>query len=145
MPETTAEPQQPAPEERHRLVRSPQAPARARHLLALFLRQVEGGEHYLYSGRLIVSELVTNAFQHGTRPGNRIPVNFRVEDGYLYVSVEDASSEKPIPRQATPDEKTGRGLLMIEVLSEEWGVSPREGIGKQVWARCAPADARQAL
>jgi anti-sigma regulatory factor (Ser/Thr protein kinase) len=92
-------------------------------------------------GELLVSELVTNALVHGTEAGQKIWVGFRVERDFLHIAVDDPSSEKPIPRQLSGDRETGRGLLMVEALAAEWGCGPREGVGKRVWARLAPAAA----
>ncbi|MCC9310428.1 ATP-binding protein [Kitasatospora sp. RB6PN24] len=83
---------------------------------------------------------MTNALKHGSRPGARIWYGFRLYDDFLYVAIEDASAMVPIPRQATDQQETGRGLQLIEALAAEWGVSPGSGIGKRVWAKYRPGE-----
>ncbi|GAA1937747.1 ATP-binding protein [Kitasatospora viridis] len=120
--------------------RSERAAGQARRLVSEFLAQVDGGERYLDDGRLVVSELVANAIQHGTRRGQRIRVSWRLAEGLLHLAVDDASNVHPIPRQAGADHEAGRGLSLVQTLTKEWGVSAREGIGKRVWAKCAPTE-----
>jgi len=54
------------------------------------------------------------------------------------LSVQDRSSVWPRRRSPGEAATSGRGLLMIDVLSEHWGVEPR-GDGKAVWCEFGPA------
>ncbi len=89
---------------------------------------------------VIVSELVTNAVRHGmserSRSADERPVKLSlVRNGRFVVCiVTDPSSEDPTV--LSPDDacETGRGLQLIEALSEAWGWSPLPGMGKAVWA-----------
>lgn len=130
--------QSPAPTPRdHRwLPRSRRSPGLARRQLREFLARVESGDRFAEVGELLLTELVTNAWQHGTRPGQRIWIGFELDpgSGQLYIAVEDASHTKPVPRPATGDQEAGRGLLLVEQLAHAWGCEPREGVGKRVWA-----------
>jgi anti-sigma regulatory factor (Ser/Thr protein kinase)/anti-anti-sigma regulatory factor len=79
---------------------------------------------------LIVSELVTNAVRHGRPP---VRVTVCADDRSVTVGVVDAASTPPLPRVATDDAESGRGLLLLSLLSVEHGVRP-EPPGKVVWA-----------
>jgi anti-sigma regulatory factor (Ser/Thr protein kinase) len=98
---------------------------------------------------LIVSELTTNAVQASEgligsrhsgrwRPG-RPPVRLWVRsDGErVLVQVWDGNDQMPKKQTVGPDEEHGRGLLLVESLSAEYGVYAfRGGEGKVVWAIC---------
>src|SRR3954451_6591770 len=89
---------------------------------------------------LLVSELVTNAVKH-TRDSSTLTL--AVAGGMIEVGVTDSGSfRRVIPAQRavlTPAStlvapESGRGLLIVEALSDSWGVTPA-GNGKQVWFR----------
>ncbi|MEV7865525.1 ATP-binding protein [Streptomyces sp. NPDC088124] len=84
---------------------------------------------------LVLSELVTNAVRHArVSPGREIETHFLPASGGLRLEVHDASSEQPRQRVPELDECGGRGLMLVEALAEQWGVSDRDGVGKVVWA-----------
>ncbi|MFE5580560.1 ATP-binding protein [Kitasatospora sp. NPDC056531] len=86
------------------------------------------------SACLIVSELVTNALVHGE---GRPSVVLELHCGKLHITVSDASGN-PLQRQAPDDSRaSGRGLDIVEALSEEWGVELIGSYGKAVWAVAA--------
>jgi anti-sigma regulatory factor (Ser/Thr protein kinase) len=78
---------------------------------------------------LLTSELVTNAVRHGRPP---VQLSIAVTEGRLIVSVLDHGSGLPHVVSAPPDATGGRGLHIVEAVSDEWGVSV-EGPGKAVW------------
>ena len=79
---------------------------------------------------LILSELATNCVRHARTP-YRIAIERRGE--VLRVEVEDGSAEPPVLRNPEPDDPTGRGLQIVDSLSESWGVDRRHGSGTVVW------------
>ena len=85
---------------------------------------------------LVVSELVTNGVR-ATRAMERDAVRmWLVSDlGRVVVFVWDASPRPPEPA-ADPgaDALSGRGLLLVEALSQRWGHFGYDGGGKVVWA-----------
>jgi anti-sigma regulatory factor (Ser/Thr protein kinase) len=92
------------------------------------------------TAELLLSELATNAVRHArVSPGREIGVRFELTDGQLRVEVADASDERPEQREAGPDDKGGRGLLLVDTLADDWGVCPRLGVGKLVWFVLKPA------
>jgi hypothetical protein len=42
-----------------------------------------------------------------------------------------------VARDAGREEQFGRGLTVVGMLVDEWGVCPRPGVGKTVWAQWA--------
>jgi serine/threonine-protein kinase RsbW len=97
---------------------------------------------------LLVSELVTNAVKH-TRAAPTLAL--AVAGGMIEAGVTDGGSLRgPIPVQrevVAPGSvrvlsETGRGLMIVEALSDDWGVTPN-GTGKQVWFRRAVAPSWQ--
>lgn len=93
---------------------------------------------------LIVSELVTNAVRHALAPrpqgaATEYPLWLGLvrEPGHLVCSVADPSPEPPRPRTAEASALDGRGLDLIDALSESWSWSPTEPRGKTVWASLA--------
>ena len=90
---------------------------------------------------LVLSELVTNAVTHAGSPrGREIETRFcRLSDGRLRIEVHDAGDHRPVLRRAADTDEGGRGLLLVDaVTAHQWGVSSRGGVGKLVWAVCAP-------
>lgn len=79
---------------------------------------------------LIVSELVTNAVRYGAPP---VRVSVTVDDRSVTVGVVDAARSLPQLRLAHDDAESGRGLLLLSLLSTEHGVRP-QAPGKVVWA-----------
>jgi len=79
---------------------------------------------------LLTSELVTNAIRHGEPP---VCLRAALEDSAVTVSVDDGSVLAPVPVDVTTwDASGGRGLHLVESLSDRWGVS-LDGVGKRVW------------
>ncbi|MEU6549333.1 ATP-binding protein [Streptomyces sp. NPDC046915] len=87
------------------------------------------------SAVLITSELVTNALTHSA--SERIVCRLLATPGRLRIEVEDQNrgSLRPVPRQAGPDDQSGRGLMLVEALSSDWGVAGlAHRYGRAVWA-----------
>jgi anti-sigma regulatory factor (Ser/Thr protein kinase) len=87
---------------------------------------------------LLTSELVTNAVTHGTPPaGTFVLLTIACDASGLRVDVHDGSADLPVPGEAAGDEteaeaETGRGLLLVTMLSAEWGFYRTSG-GKAVY------------
>ena len=52
----------------------------------------------------------------------------------VVILVWDASPVTPVAVHASEDAETGRGLLLVEAVSERWGHFTCDGGGKVVWA-----------
>ncbi|WP_329258225.1 ATP-binding protein [Streptomyces sp. NBC_01478] len=85
---------------------------------------------------LCVSELATNAILHGVPPGRGYALRLcGHRDGVLRVEVRD-SGTGDLRKVNTPyrdlDADSGRGLLLVSVVADKWGVGERAP-GKVVW------------
>jgi anti-sigma regulatory factor (Ser/Thr protein kinase) len=78
---------------------------------------------------LLVSELVTNAVRVSAQMPDRPPVRLQLRsDGTrLLVLVSDASPEPPVRKDAAPGEESGRGLVLVDELSDRWGWRAHRG------------------
>ena len=79
---------------------------------------------------LLTSELVTNAIRH--EPGETVTLAITCSCGQLRVDVHDSSCSWPVLVDAPADAETGRGLMLVATLSDEWGVY-RTPAGKAVY------------
>jgi anti-sigma regulatory factor (Ser/Thr protein kinase) len=79
---------------------------------------------------LMVSELATNACKHANTD---FVVTIEQVGRQIRIEVTDGGSGEPRPRTPAHDELSGRGLRIVEALSDDWGVIPAEGAGKTVW------------
>ncbi|WP_145499337.1 ATP-binding protein [Streptomyces sp. CFMR 7] len=70
---------------------------------------------------LVLTELVTNAFQHGG--GEDITVTWCADVTHLTMRVEDSSPVRPVLRAVDETSEGGRGLGIVEALADAWGVS----------------------
>jgi anti-sigma regulatory factor (Ser/Thr protein kinase) len=78
---------------------------------------------------LAVSELVSNAIEHGTPP---LELRLMAIPGGVRLEVDDASPQAPIPLAVTPTAASGRGLSIVHAVAAGWGHYPTEA-GKCVW------------
>jgi anti-sigma regulatory factor (Ser/Thr protein kinase) len=80
---------------------------------------------------LLVSEVVTNAVRH--TGGARFTVRMDVGD-WIEVAVKDSDPLQPRTCQPSAWGLNGRGLLLVDALSDAWGTRSARG-GKWVWFR----------
>ncbi|MDX3659759.1 ATP-binding protein [Streptomyces sp. ID05-26A] len=81
---------------------------------------------------LVVSELTSNVFDHARFPA-RVKLRRSAEPCVVGIVAEDSSPVLPRLHPSTPDSARSRGLVIVEQLSERWGVVQRLA-GKSVWA-----------
>ena len=79
---------------------------------------------------LMVSELATNCIRH-ERTSFHITILRSAQE--IRVEVTDSGSGTPTMRSPGPDEPSGRGLQIVDMLSEAWGVEAEHPSGKTVW------------
>ncbi|MEU7021316.1 SpoIIE family protein phosphatase [Streptomyces sp. NPDC046203] len=85
------------------------------------------------SAVLMVSEMVTNVLVHTDGDALLVAeVVCRADGRRLRVEVSDSSDELPHRRDPGEMASNGRGLVLMEMLAETWGVDPR-GEGKAIW------------
>jgi anti-sigma regulatory factor (Ser/Thr protein kinase) len=78
---------------------------------------------------LLVSELATNAIHHGS---GGFTVSLERLANAIRVEVSDGGSGLPVLLAPSVDRTSGRGLRIVQALSDEWGVR-RGPSGKTVW------------
>jgi len=93
-------------------------------------------DEYANDAAIITSELVTNAIEHACGDGTgTIKVTLlRVwNPEAVTVVVADSWTEGPVTRTAPDGSERGRGLRIVDELSDCWGWNPEDG-GKAVYA-----------
>ena len=107
----------------------PQAAREARR----FLEENDCPVHHsrvLDEAQLLATELVTNAVAHGGPP-----ITLRLTcDGTpgMLVAVTDGSPRAPVAQEASTEATSGRGVALVDLLSDAWGVDTGR-TGKTVW------------
>ncbi len=82
---------------------------------------------------LVVSELVTNAVLHARPSASSPELHLHAGSTWLRIEVHDTDPRPPQPRTPIGLDEAGRGLLLIEAITDQWGVY-RTATGKAVWA-----------
>ena len=81
-----------------------------------------GAPDLIDSAEMLVSELVTNAFQYGRGP---VDLTLALTGRSLRIAVTDEGTSLPVPREARADAQSGRGLAIVELLADSWEVVVR--------------------
>ncbi|WP_432032465.1 SpoIIE family protein phosphatase [Streptomyces antibioticus] len=85
------------------------------------------------SAVLLVSEMLTNVLVHTDADALLVAEVTGVSgERRIRVEVTDTSDDLPHKRQPGELASSGRGLMLIELLADTWGVAPR-GEGKSIW------------
>ncbi len=87
---------------------------------------------------LLTTEAVTNAVKHGP-DGGAVTVAVSADARGWRVAVTDESPVRPTRLDVDPRAGGGRGVMLIDRLSADWGVDV-DGHGKAVWFRVARSD-----
>jgi anti-sigma regulatory factor (Ser/Thr protein kinase) len=90
---------------------------------------------------VMVSELVTNSVRHAA---SEFTVVIDRDAHQIRVAVSDLGEQRPSLRNPDPTEQSGRGLQIVNALSDDWGITETAGrSGKTVWFVLAlPAQTR---
>jgi anti-sigma regulatory factor (Ser/Thr protein kinase) len=110
----------------------PNAPHWARSLTRSSLRAWRLSPDLIDTAELLVSELVTNSVKacnvnsrSATYPEvnivDRISLTLRHSPGRIIVEVFDIDQCPPLLSDADTEDESGRGLMLVEALSKEWG------------------------
>lgn len=126
------------------LSRGPQSARTARRLTRNTLRGW-GLSCLAEDAETIVGEFVANAVTHAAENGagrgagrmdsaDELGLRLLRRTGEVICAVLDPSDTAPVLKSPDGIEEAGRGLQMVEALSDVWGWSPVAGRGKAVWA-----------
>ena len=99
----------------------------------------------LENGKLVLSELVTNAVRHGADPErgwvhvviHQVPTSMRIE-----VTDSGESENEPVLHTGGEDRTSGWGLFLVARLAERWGVTSDQTT--TVWCELDLSSARSA-
>jgi anti-sigma regulatory factor (Ser/Thr protein kinase) len=85
---------------------------------------------------LVVSELVTNCIRHA---GTELGLRLTRHNGTVLVEVTDFGAGRPKLLDPVPAEPHGRGLMLVQALARQWGVTDNSDRSKTVWCTIALA------
>lgn len=108
-------------------MQDPGSPRRVRRWIADVLPGCDGDA--VARVQLLASELVTNSLVHAR---SDVGVTITRSDARVSVEVQDASDAAPVRRSVPLDSTTGRGIWLVDTLSDEWGVRVADH-AKTVW------------
>lgn len=84
---------------------------------------------------LMLTELITNAMVHGAQGKPKLTIDLLVytDDKVVHVAVTDPGlgGEPELQEDLLAD--GGRGLRLIDALSDRWSHEPAEPVGRSVW------------
>ncbi|MCX4766981.1 ATP-binding protein [Streptomyces sp. NBC_01275] len=88
---------------------------------------------------MVVTELAANAVLHALPDPEAddfdVRLRLSLRRSHLVCAVTDPSDDPPLyPHDGDPLLEHGRGLHIVEALSEHWGWTRRSPMGKTVWA-----------
>ncbi|WP_078843880.1 SpoIIE family protein phosphatase [Streptomyces albus] len=132
----------PAPHLRRRLHQhvapaDPESLATARHMLREAVR-AWGVTDRADDIELVADELITNSLLHTDGGAVVTVLMLPGPESRLRLEVQDRSSGWPRRRQPGDAGTSGRGLLLVDMLTDVWGVESR-GPGKAVWCEFGTA------
>ena len=81
---------------------------------------------------LLTSELLANAVLHGSA-GRAIHLWFHCTDEVARISVSDSVPDPPVVLHPGIVAPSGRGMAIVETMSNRWGVDEQPEFGKTVW------------
>ncbi len=114
--------------------------ARLARLLAT--EQLRSWAFPLDPARQIVAELAGNAATHGHVTGRDFRMGLYLGPHALRIEVTDTRGDRlPRRQEAADDAESGRGLVLVEVLADRWGVTEGPRPRKTVWAELDSAPA----
>ncbi|MFE6283704.1 ATP-binding protein [Streptomyces sp. NPDC057877] len=107
---------------------TPRGARLARHLALHQLHAwgIPHGTDLSESAALVVSELAVNAVTHGHVPGRDFELRLTLSARTLRIEVSDARAEPWTPRPAHALSEAGRGLLLVDALTDRWEVVRRD-------------------
>jgi anti-sigma regulatory factor (Ser/Thr protein kinase) len=99
------------------------------------------------TAELLASELTTNALQASERLKIRadlaivpfVRIWITSDQTSIMIHVWDASDAMPVRQEAGPGDDCGRGLMILDALSADWGAYRKAEGGKVVWAMITSA------
>ncbi|MDT0307658.1 ATP-binding protein [Streptomyces sp. DSM 44917] len=104
----------------------------ARHLGVAALREW-GLDRLADTVEILISELVTNAVRYGG--SEQVRVLLAHGEGEVFLAVDDGAPGRAHVRQVGPESESGRGMAIVQALSDAWGTD-----GPRTWCTVVAAD-----
>jgi len=113
----------------------PDAARVARTMVGKLLTEHECDDQLVEDGRLVAHELVMNGVRHGEPDDHtEIAVSCRLLDAHVVISVLDQGRHGSVAvRPASAHSIDGRGLAIVEALSDRWTVDRSGGTRVEAW------------
>lgn len=92
-------------------------------------------DDFAYVVQQLISELITNSVEHAVTSCVRVVLMFSAGIVRLDVTDDDVVN-LPLRTQASVEDVAGRGLAIVEALSDRWGVHITAS-AKSVWCELA--------
>jgi anti-sigma regulatory factor (Ser/Thr protein kinase) len=131
-----------APEDERGIMRARTFPGRPESVTAArrFVRDVlcDQSPEVVDAAELMACELATNCVRHA-RCDFELVIHAR---GRIRVEVRDTSHGSPVAGYPAPEDPSGRGLRIVEAMSDTWGIIPSSS-GKTVWFDLEPLSPRR--
>ncbi|MGC5010781.1 ATP-binding protein [Streptosporangium sp. DT93] len=110
----------------------PATPASVRDARSMVRRELSvwGADELLDDCLLVISELVTNAVEHG---GSACALRIRGGGDLVHGELFDPGEGTPRVCDRDMDATGGRGLQIVDSLADDWGVTHLPAGGKIVW------------
>jgi len=89
---------------------------------------------------LCVSELVANVVLHSSATECVVRLAYTPAD--VTIEVADEGPGRPVLEPSRPRSEHGRGMLIIDNISDDWGVRDLGRNGKSVWVRLNAPEAK---
>ncbi|NJQ02370.1 ATP-binding protein [Streptomyces sp. PLAI1-29] len=89
------------------------------------------------AAELAATELIANVARHVPDRRCLLTVERRLPAGVRVEVRDGAPALPPPPRAAGPEEESGRGLALVALITDAWGVLPHPEGGKTVWFELA--------
>jgi anti-sigma regulatory factor (Ser/Thr protein kinase) len=122
--------------QRRSFSRKPESVAAARRFAAQAL--TGAAVDVIDAVELMVSELATNCVRH---TNTAFDLSVERSRGNIRIEVTDRAAGTPVMRTPGPEDLTGRGLQIVNMLAQAWGVEQRNASGKTVWFTLPTANA----
>ncbi|WP_436318484.1 ATP-binding protein [Streptomyces caniferus] len=82
---------------------------------------------------LCLSEAATNALVHAGPPSFGFRARLAISGPVVRLEIHDQGADRPHRKHPRLDDTSGRGLLLVDELSDDWGVEEQQGTGKTIW------------
>jgi anti-sigma regulatory factor (Ser/Thr protein kinase) len=103
------------------LLSEPSSVKAARDAAAQLARELDPSDEFVHALKLVVSELMTNAVEHGS-PGTQVDLLLTLYRDHASVSIHNLGVGVDMARLRKGRPDRGRGLEIVAALADRWGI-----------------------